>query len=68
MQEIVIGVGGMSCQGCVKNITGLLTQINGVNSAQVSLENENALIDFDPAKTSPEAFKNAIEEAGFDVL
>ena len=30
MQEIVIGVGGMSCQGCVKNVTGVLQALPGV--------------------------------------
>ena len=26
MENVVIKVGGMSCQGCVKNITGVLTE------------------------------------------
>ena len=38
MENSVIKVGGMSCQGCVKNITGVLTAIAGVAAAEVSLE------------------------------
>ena len=29
MDNTVIKVGGMSCQGCVKNITGVLTGMAG---------------------------------------
>jgi len=38
MENSVIKIGGMSCQGCVKNITGVLTGIAGVAAAEVSLE------------------------------
>jgi cation transport ATPase len=38
MENTVIKVGGMSCQGCVKNITGVLGGMAGVASAEVSLE------------------------------
>ena len=44
MQEIVIGVGGMSCQGCVKNVTGVLQALPGVERVLVSLEAEQATI------------------------
>lgn len=29
-KQAVIGVGGMSCQGCVKNVTGVLQALPGV--------------------------------------
>lgn len=68
MQEIVIGVGGMSCQGCVKNVTGVLQALPGVERVEVSLEAEQATIAFDPEKVGPDRFKAAIEDAGFDVI
>jgi copper chaperone CopZ len=38
MEEVLIKVGGMSCQGCVKNVTGALSATPGVASVVVSLE------------------------------
>ena len=66
MEEIVIGVGGMSCQGCVKNVTGVLQVLPGVERVEVSLEAGQATIAFDADKVGPEQFKAAIEDAGFD--
>ena len=68
MQEIVIGVGGMSCQGCVKNVTGVLQALPGVARVAVSLEDARATIAFDPAQVGEAQFKDAIEAAGFDVV
>ena len=68
MQEIVIGVGGMSCQGCVKNVTGVLQALPGVERVEVSLEAGQAIIAFDPEKVGQEQFKAAIEDAGFDAV
>ena len=66
MENTVIKIGGMSCQGCVKNITGVLTGLAGVASADVSLEAAEAKVSFDPAAVSRDALLGAIEDAGFD--
>lgn len=66
MENTVIKIGGMSCQGCVKNITGVLTGLAGVSAADVSLEAAEAKVSFDPAAVSREALLGAIEDAGFD--
>ena len=66
MEAIVIKVGGMSCQGCVKNITGVLSVLPGVSAAEVSLEAAEARVSFDAAAVSREALVEAIEDAGFD--
>ena len=66
MESVVIRVGGMSCQGCVKNVTGVLKAIPGVTAVDVSLEAGEARIGFDPAQTGVAAFRAAIEDAGFD--
>ncbi|MDP2881405.1 MAG: cation transporter [Azonexus sp.] len=66
MENTVIKVGGMSCQGCVKNIAGVLGAMAGVASAEVSLEAAEAKIAFDPQAVTRAALVNAIEDAGFD--
>lgn len=66
MENTVIKIGGMSCQGCVKNITGVLGGLAGVASAEVSLEAGEARVAFETQTVSREALIAAIEDAGFD--
>lgn len=66
MENTVIKVGGMSCQGCVKNITDVLNDMAGVASAEVSLDAGEAKLAYDPRIVSREALLGAIEDAGFD--
>lgn len=66
MENVVIKVGGMSCQGCVKNLTGALSGVTGVASVEVSLEAGEARVSYDPAKVSANALRTVIEDCGFD--
>jgi copper chaperone len=66
MENTEIRIGGMSCQGCVSNITGVLTTLAGVASAEVSLETATASVAFDPQTISRGELLSAIEDAGFD--
>ena len=66
MENTTIKVGGMSCQGCVKNITGVLSAQRGVAAVEVSLEAGEAKLAFDPALVGRAALCTAIEDAGFD--
>ena len=68
MENVVIKVGGMSCGGCVKNVTSVLTALPGVSEAEVSLEAGEARVAYDPARVDHEALRQAIENAGFDAL
>lgn len=67
MEHIVIGIDGMSCQNCVKSITGVLQSLPGVERVEVSLEAGQADLEYDSDKVSVAQFKEAIEGAGFDV-
>ncbi len=66
METTQIKIGGMSCQGCVGNITTVLQGMAGVETASVSLEAAEATVRFDPAQVDRAALLNAIEDAGFD--
>lgn len=66
MENTTITIGGMSCQGCVKNITGVLTALAGVSTAEVTLEPGEAKVTFDAQVTTRAALLAAIEDAGFD--
>ena len=66
METTTIKVGGMSCGGCVKSVTSVLTALEGVAKAEVSLEQAQAVIEYDAAKLGRAQLAQAIEDAGFD--
>ncbi len=66
METTTIKVAGMSCGGCVKSVTGVLVALDGVATAAVSLEQAQAVIEFDAAKVNRAQLAQAIEDAGFD--
>lgn len=68
MTTLTISIKGMTCEGCVKSVTKVLQSIPGVDSVKVSLQQNNAMISYDPAQTSPAEFKLAIEDAGYEAV
>ncbi|OXB77203.1 UNVERIFIED_CONTAM: hypothetical protein H355_012570 [Colinus virginianus] len=62
----VIGIGGMTCNSCVQSIEGTISQRQGVQHIAVSLAGKTGTIHYDPAITSGEELRDAIEEMGFD--
>jgi copper chaperone len=68
MPTTVIPIRGMSCTGCVNSIKNVLEKISGVASVEISLDNAQAIIQHDTSLTNNDAFRTAIEEAGFEIL
>ncbi|MGG7054169.1 heavy-metal-associated domain-containing protein [Nitrosomonas sp. ANs5] len=67
MSTSVIPVKGMSCMGCVNSIKSVLEKIPGVTSVEVSLDQAQATIHHEPSLSGHNIFRQAIEEAGFEV-
>jgi copper chaperone len=65
METLDLKIEGMTCGGCVKSVTRVLTGVAGVSSADVSLEKGRARVTYDPARTGAEAMKQAVERAGY---
>ena len=66
MATITLNIDGMTCGGCVKSVTKVLNDLDGVRSATVSLENKNAQVEFDEGKIQIAQLVEAVEDAGFD--
>uniref|UniRef100_A0A672T2E6 Copper-transporting ATPase 2 n=1 Tax=Sinocyclocheilus grahami TaxID=75366 RepID=A0A672T2E6_SINGR len=60
--EVTLGVEGMHCGSCVKNITETLSEVVGVNSVFVSLEKGSVDLRFDPSLLTLETVKGLLEE------
>lgn len=68
METTVVTIKGMTCMGCVRSVTNILQGIAGVSSVAVSLEQAQATIQYDAAKTGVNQLKTAITEAGYEVV
>ena len=68
MKKVEIKVEGMHCEGCSKRLTKVLSNVDGVKNAEVSLENKLADIEYDDTVAKLEDFYEAIEDAGFEVV
>ena len=68
METVTINVKGMTCGGCVASVTRVLKAVPGVDDVAVTLNPGAAKVTFDPAKTAQPALKDAVENAGFDVV
>jgi len=66
LDNVIIGVDGMTCQSCVRNIEDTLGQLPGVKTIKVSLEEKCADIVFDARLQSPSSLGDRIEDMGFD--
>lgn len=63
-----IPVIGMACSACSANVEKKLNELEGINTASVSLPGRSALVDYDPETISLEQMKAAINGIGYDLV
>ena len=68
MKKVEIKIKGMHCEGCSKRLTKVLSNVEGANTVEVSLEKKLADIEYDETIAKLEDFYEAIEDAGFEVV
>jgi copper chaperone len=68
METETINVKGMTCMGCVNSVKNVLEKIPGVSSSDVSLEQGKVTVQYNGNQANPNQFKEAIEDAGFEVV
>ncbi|CAG8567286.1 14086_t:CDS:2 [Cetraspora pellucida] len=66
-QSVILPVRGMTCHSCVHSITSALKIVQGINSVVVSLENENATVEYDEELVKEQDIIQVIENCGFEV-
>lgn len=65
MEKIDLKIDGMHCGSCAVGIQMLVSQMDGVQSAEVSYGDKKGTFEFDPAKASKDAIVKAIGELGY---
>ncbi len=67
MKTATLNVSGMTCGGCVANVTRALNSLVGVDLVDVSLAENTADVRFDEDRVSIGALHAALRSAGYDV-
>ena len=63
--KLIVNVDGMSCEHCKEHVTKSLEELAFVEKADVSLEDNNATVDYF-GTADEDAIKNAIIDAGYE--
>ena len=58
----------MSCAACAARVDKTLNAQPGVEAAAVNYAASNATIEYDPAQTSPQELRRAVQDAGYDMV
>ena len=66
--EVTLQIAGMHCANCVINIEKTLKGLEGVNSANVNLNSQKAVVSYDQNLINTKKMGKAIENLGFDYL
>ncbi|MFN8509553.1 MAG: heavy metal translocating P-type ATPase [Deinococcaceae bacterium] len=66
--SVELSIGGMTCAACVGRVERALKKIEGVREASVNLATERADIQFDSGSVLVDRLKQAVRDAGYDVL
>ncbi|KKG09236.1 COP associated protein [Methanosarcina sp. 2.H.A.1B.4] len=66
MTQETIKVEGMSCGHCVMRVKKAIEGLEGVTKVDVSLENKQAVVEFDEGKIDVEKIKAVVKETGYE--
>lgn len=65
--EISFPIEGMTCASCVRRVERAIAKVPGVQEASVNLATERASVAFDPKVAGIDAFRTAVEKAGYTI-
>jgi heavy metal translocating P-type ATPase len=66
-ESLMLKVGGMSCSFCSESIRKAYRRTHGVVDASVSLAHEEALIQYDPDRVTPQELSDTLRSLGYTV-
>lgn len=66
--ESIFKITGMSCSHCAAHVQKAVQDLYGVENCEVNLTTEKLIVRYDKSKIGYEAFKSAVESAGYGLL
>ncbi len=67
MQKITLQISGMMCGNCQQHVHDLLSEIDGVKHVEVSLEKEEARINFDAQVLKQSSFSSVFKDSNYAI-
>ena len=67
MKTLEIPISGMDCAECTEHVRHAIQDLQGVQSVNVFLATEKAIVQLDPARVDMSAIRTAVQGAGYDV-
>jgi copper ion binding protein len=67
MIEKTYKVNGMSCNHCVMHVKNAVTELSGVESCDVNLQQGSMTVRYNESKVDYSDLKEAVEEAGYEM-
>ncbi len=64
--KTTLAIKGMTCGGCVAAVKVQLKRTEGVSAYDVSLEQAEADVTYDPGKTDPRKIAESVSKTGFE--
>ena len=64
-KTVTLSVPGMDCETCPITVSKALKKVDGVGKVAASLEQKEAVVTFDDAKTNVDALRKATANAGY---
>ena len=64
-KEYILGVGGMTCNGCANNVKNALSSVSGVSEVNIDLEGAKATINAEV--DNQEILESAVTNAGYSI-
>lgn len=68
LATVMLHISDMSCASCAMNVRQSLERVDGVKRADVNFARATASVDYDPASTSIDKLREAIEAVGYSVV
>jgi len=65
-KEYILGVGGMTCNGCANNVKNALSSVSGVSNVDVDLDGSKATVNTD-GTSNQEILEAAVANAGYSI-
>lgn len=65
LSQETLTITGMHCSSCSDRVSKVLSELQGVRSVNVSLEDQQATIQFDRDQTGINQMKETIKKAGY---
>ncbi len=67
LQTLEVPISGMDCAECTQHVQHAIEKLPGVQSVNVFLGTEKAVVKLDPAQVDMPAIRTAVQGAGYDV-